>query len=123
MAEKQARILVVEDNAGIRKLLSLQLKLNGYSVIIAKDGQEALEQLKKALPDILLLDLHIPVINGLDILAKLRKDSQIPVLAISAHTEMRQQALELGADYFLAKPFDPEYLIKILKGLSAKNNK
>ena len=115
MEVKKERVLIVEDNKGIRKLLALELKLHGYDVIVAGDGIEAMSQLKEGSPDILLLDLHLPHINGLEVLTRLRQDSWMPVIAISSHTEMGQKALQLGADRFIAKPFDPEKLVKAIK--------
>jgi DNA-binding response OmpR family regulator len=117
MVKNKIIVLVVEDHAGILKLLTLELKLNGYEVISAHDGLEAISMMKSGTPDILLLDLHLPVINGLEVLRQVRKKSLIPVIVISAHTEMGQKALELGADSFIAKPFDPDRVVKEIQQL------
>jgi DNA-binding response OmpR family regulator len=111
------RILVVEDHAGVLKLIELELKSAGYDVTTAKDGLQAMEQLRLDLPDILVLDLQLPGMNGLDILKQLRAFSRIPVIAISSSTELESQALKLGADTFIAKPFDPDHFVNTVKGL------
>jgi len=117
MEEKPPRILVVEDHVGIRKLLTLELRLNGYEVITAQDGQEALNLIASDTPDIVLLDMLLPVMDGLEVLTRLRKTSYIPVIVISSQTEMAQKALKIGADLFIAKPFDPEKLLPKIKEL------
>ncbi len=117
MEDKKKRVLIVEDNEGIRKLLTLELKLKGYDTIAAQDGREGISRAETGEPDILLLDLNLPIMNGLELLNKLRKFSRVPVIAISSHTEMGQEALLLGADSFIAKPFDPEKLVEKIKEL------
>jgi len=111
MTEKKKCVLIAEDNLGILRLLTLELKLKGYKVIPAQDGQEAMKQLKLKLPDIILLDLHLPIMNGLEVLKQLRAFSCVPVIVISSHSDMTQEALELGADTYIPKPFDPEHIV------------
>ena len=96
MVEKKKSVLIVEDNTGILRLLTLELKLQGYDVINAQDGREAIKQVKLKLPDILLLDMNLPVMNGLEVLEQLRSFSRVPVIVISSHTDMAQKALEIG---------------------------
>ena len=117
MTEKQKRVLIVEDNLGILRLLTLELKLQGYDVINAQNGQEAMEQVELKSPDIMLLDLNLPIMNGLEVIRRLRGFSRMPVIVISSHTEMAQKALILGAELYIPKPFDPEYIVEKIKEL------
>ncbi len=123
MEGKKERILIVEDNLGIRNLLTLKLRLHGYEVIVARDGLEAMNQYKSNSPDILLLDLNLPIVNGIEFLTQLRKYSLVPVIAISSHIEMGHKALQLGANTFIAKPFDPEELVVVIKKLLKRDEK
>lgn len=117
MEEKKKRVLIIEDNVGIRKLLTLELRIKGYDIIVAQDGQEGINKAENSAPDILLLDLNLPIMNGLDLLSKLREFSRVPVIAISSHTDMGRQALLLGANIFIAKPFDPDKVAEIIQDL------
>ena len=120
MIEGKKSILVVEDNAGILKLLSLKLKLEGFDVLEAHNGQEALDLLTSKRPVLLLLDLLLPVLNGFEVLKKLRELPEIPVIAFSAYKELESKALELGANMFISKPFDPDTVVRKTRELLAK---
>ena len=101
-------VLIVEDDSGLLKILRIRLELAGYKVLTAQDGQEAMKLINSNKPDILLLDLLMPVMDGFEVLKKLRVSSHIPVIVLSANRDLEENALELGASVFIAKPFDPD---------------
>jgi DNA-binding response OmpR family regulator len=111
MATKK-KVLLVDDEQGILKILSIKLKVSGYEVSTASSGQEALNLVESASPDIMVLDVIMPGINGFEVLRKLRINSKLPVIVYSARPENAQDALKLGADDFMAKPFNVDELVK-----------
>jgi len=102
----------VDDEEAIRKILSIKLRVSGYNVITAADGKKALQLVKTKKPDLVLLDLVLPLLSGFQVLEKLRKRNGMSVIAFSASPETAQKALNLGADSFIAKPFDVNDLVK-----------
>jgi two-component system, OmpR family, KDP operon response regulator KdpE len=110
MAAK-GRILVVDDEHAILRVLSIKLRVAGYDVITALNGEEALKLVASANPDLLLLDLLLPGMDGLQVMENLRDRSDLPIIVISARPDLAQKALSLGAAYFLAKPFDVDDLV------------
>jgi DNA-binding response OmpR family regulator len=108
-------VLVVEDDVRIQKSLGLHLQQEGYDVIIAGNGQEAMKMVELKSPDILLLDLMLPFMDGFGVLKELRAFSQVPVIAVSFDTHLKHKALELGADTFIPKPFELDKLIFVIK--------
>jgi two-component system, cell cycle response regulator DivK len=108
-------VLIAEDNPVNRELLRELLEIRGYAVIETCNGQEALEHLEKVLPDILLLDLNMPVLDGFATIEKIRKHpdwSRLPVLAVTAYAMRgdREKILSAGFDGYLSKPIDPTFL-------------
>lgn len=103
------RVLIADDEDEIRSLLKLYLENEGYEVVEAKDGAEAVLLLREKKPDICLLDIMMPKMDGYQVLRKLREDSNIPVLILSAKDADSEKilGLNLGADDYLAKPFNP----------------
>ena len=106
------KILLVDDEPGILRVLSIKLRVSGYDVITASHGQEALDLIRSASPDIVLLDVIMPGIDGFEVLKELRITSRLPVIAYSAGTSNMQEALRLGANDFVNKPFDVNELVK-----------
>ena len=102
------KILVADDEAEIRSLLKLYLENEGYSVVEAVDGLEAMEKLKRDKPDLCVLDIMMPGMDGYQVLRKLREDSNIPVIILSAKDADSEKilGLNLGADDYIAKPFN-----------------
>ena len=102
------KILVADDEAEIRSLLKLYLENEGYSVVEAVDGLEAMEKLKNDKPDLCVLDIMMPGMDGYQVLRKLREDSNIPVIILSAKDADSEKilGLNLGADDYIAKPFN-----------------
>jgi two-component system cell cycle response regulator DivK len=118
-----ARILLVEDDATNRALARRILDARGYEVSEAIDGQDALNTLEASIPDILLLDLSLPQVDGWTVTRRLREDAQYEnlwIIAVTAHamTGDRERALEAGCNDYLAKPYRPvELLASIAHGL------
>ena len=111
------KILLVDDEQAILKILSIKLKVAGYDVITASGGQEALNLVDSASPDVMVLDVIMPGINGFEVLRKLRVNSEMPVIVFSARPENTQEALNLGANEFIAKPFNVDELVKRIERL------
>ena len=110
------RVLVVDDERSVRELLKVNLELEGYDVVSAGDGAEALEMVESENPDAVVCDLMMPGVDGMTVLRKLRSDprtAKIPFVVVSAKA-MRSDirvALEAGADRYVTKPFDPQELL------------
>ena len=102
-------ILIADDEPEIRNLLRLYLENENYQIIEAKDGREALSLLREKKPDLCLLDIMLPEMDGYHVLQELRKESNIPVIILSAKDADSEKilGLNLGADDYLAKPFNP----------------
>ncbi len=103
------KILVVDDEAEIRDVLRLYLEKDGYEVVEAADGMEALEVCKRAKPDLVILDIMMPGIDGYRVLRNVRENSNIPVIMLSAKNSDSDKilGLDLGADDYIVKPFVP----------------
>ncbi|MGB8657323.1 MAG: response regulator [Candidatus Zixiibacteriota bacterium] len=115
------KILVAGENPNIVKLLDFRLKANGLQVITAHDGEEALERVRQAKPDLMILDVVRPKIDGYEVLSILRADEQykdIPVVMLTAHGQAKdvEKGLELGAVSYITKPFKPEMLLGVIEG-------
>jgi two-component system alkaline phosphatase synthesis response regulator PhoP len=120
------RILVVEDDPKILKLLSSDLELEGYSVLTAKDGVEGLEQAKNMKPDLIILDVMMPKMNGYDVCRALRKDgSDIPIIMLTAKGQEAEKVvgLEIGADDYVTKPFGGMELMARVKALLRRHKR
>lgn len=112
-------ILIAEDEALVLKMLSYRLKKEGYNVLIAGDGRQALECLRTNTPDLVVTDLMMPYHNGLEILEYVKKsiNTRIPVIVLSASGQEQTvlKAFSLGADDFALKPFSPNELISRIR--------
>lgn len=106
-------ILVVEDDAPVRNLIGTTLKTHGYDYMTATNGESAVMQASSHNPDIVLLDLGLPDIDGVEVIKKIRTWSEMPIIVISARTEDKDKidALDAGADDYLTKPFSVEELL------------
>ena len=111
------QILVVEDDAPVRNLITTTLKAHDYKHIIAENGEEAIRQASTCNPDIALLDLGLPDMDGVEIIKKIRTWSNMPIIVISARSEDSDkiEALDNGADDYLTKPFSVEELLARLR--------
>lgn len=111
------QILVVEDDTPVRNLITTTLKARNYKYITAKNGNEAISRASTYNPDIILLDLGLPDIDGVEIIKKIRTWSNVPIIVISARSEDSDkiEALDNGADDYLTKPFSVEELLARLR--------
>jgi len=116
---KKYRILVVDDERRILNFLTSNLRAQGYEVITASDGLEALEQFHACNPDLILLDILMPKMNGLDVLKEIRGFSNIPIIFLSAKGNERDKisGLDMGADDYISKPFSPDELVSRIEAL------
>ena len=113
----QSTVLIAEDDKDIRELLKLYLESEGYRVLEAENGRLALELAQKAQPDMAILDVMMPEMNGLEVTRALRKSSEIPILILSAKSTDNDKilGLNLGADDYIAKPFNPMEIVARVK--------
>lgn len=114
-----ARILVVEDEPTIRDVISLYLRRAGYDVQVAADGQAALESLAAQVPDLVVLDLMLPRVSGLEIARWLRERGDTPIIMLTARRDEpdRIAGLEMGADDYVVKPFSPQELVSRVRAV------
>jgi two-component system OmpR family response regulator len=113
MAEK---ILIVEDDSNLQAIIAYNLRKESYEVNACDDGKEALEVARREKPDLIILDIMLPGLSGLDICRILRKESTVPILMLTARTEETDKivGLELGADDYMSKPFSmKEFLARV----------
>jgi CheY-like chemotaxis protein len=119
---KGPTILVVDDDPVIQKLLSVNFEMEGYRVVTANDGIEGLERVASDKPDLILLDVMMPRMDGIEVSKRLKSDpatKEIPVVLLSAKAQSSdiQSGIEAGADDYVTKPFDPLELLDKVAGL------
>lgn len=119
------KILIVEDEAELVEMLKIRLEAAGYDIISAYDGEEGMEKAKKEKPDLILLDLMLPKIDGYQICSTLKKDkiySHIPIVIFSARAQKHEIKMgeELGAEAYITKPFEPSVLLAKISELVKK---
>jgi DNA-binding response OmpR family regulator len=107
------RILIVDDEPKITQLVRDYLERSGFAVITARDGREAVMRARTDRPELIVLDLGLPDLDGLDVTRQLRRDSQVPIIMLTARDDEadRVAGLELGADDYVTKPFSPRELV------------
>ncbi|MDX4065386.1 response regulator transcription factor [Aliarcobacter skirrowii] len=123
---KNLKVLIVEDEIDLANLIKSSIKELFFKVVIAKDGLEALKKFDSFKPDIIISDIMMPNLNGLEMSKKIKeKYSETPIVILSAHShkEMLLEAINLGISKYFIKPFDIEEFIEYLKELSKKINK
>jgi DNA-binding response OmpR family regulator len=113
------RVLIVEDDEDIARALQRSLRMEGYEARIAFDGPEGLEQVQVFAPDLVILDLGLPGLDGIDVARGVRKQSDVPILILTARdaVESRVEGLDVGADDYLLKPFERQELLARLRAL------
>lgn len=118
------RILVIEDDQKIRRILQLELEHEGYEVFLAKDGREGIDKFKQLRYDLVLLDLMLPEISGEEVCKALRDVSDIPIIVLTAKDEIKNkiELLDNGADDYITKPFDIEELFARMR-VALRNKK
>lgn len=119
MEAEGALILIIDDEPGLLRLLKLELSSEGYRVATAPDGAEGLRMFGEARPRLVLLDLVMPMMSGLDVLREIKQNSDVPVVLITAQVseQTRLEAMALGADDFIRKPFSPDRVTSSVKFL------
>jgi DNA-binding response OmpR family regulator len=120
-----ARILVVDDDRVIQQLLKVNLELEGYAVEVADDGEEALAQFELFRPDLVLLDIMMPKLDGWEVCRRLKSDpdsARVPIVLLSARAQEAdvQRGTDLGVAAYVTKPFDPISLLDLIADLIAK---
>ncbi len=123
MADKQ-RVLIVDDDENIAELISLYLLKECYETKLVYDGESALREFREFKPNIVLLDLMLPGIDGYEVCREIRKTSKCPIIMLSAKGEVFDKVLglELGADDYLVKPFDSKELVARVKAILRRSN-
>ena len=118
-------ILVIEDEKSICDFISRTLELNNYKVMVAADGKSGLQAITSSLPDLVLLDLGLPDIDGYEIIRQTREWSSMPIIVISARTQEKEkvEALDLGADDYITKPFGTSELLARIRTAMRHSNK
>src|SRR3954447_9190606 len=119
-SDRPVRVLVVEDDSEIAHVLQRSLRLDGYEVKLAADGVQALDEAHAFLPDIIVLDLGLPRLDGIDVARRLREGGDdVPILMLTARDalESRVEGLDVGADDYLVKPFERQELLARLRAL------
>lgn len=123
--EKKTSVLVVDDYDDAREMYSEYLEFLGYEVHTARDGQEAIDVAREALPDVILMDLSLPVLSGWEATRQIKQDARtrdIPVMALTGHVlpTHSEQAREAGCDAFIAKPALPDTVAEQIRSLLKK---
>lgn len=118
----RGRVLVVDDSETIRRLIGMNLELEGFDVVTAADGEEALERVREVAPDAMTIDVAMPRRDGYDTVRTMRadpetRDLKIVMVSACAQDEDIRRGLEAGADVYLTKPFDPDELVRTVRDL------
>jgi DNA-binding response OmpR family regulator len=118
-ADRAARVLVVEDDQEIAQVLQRSLRLEGYEVKLAADGEAALQASGNFVPDLVILDLGLPRMDGIEVARRLRDGDDVPILILTARdaVEARVEGLDSGADDYLVKPFERQELLARIRAL------
>jgi len=113
------KILIIEDESSISRLVSLYLEQDGFQVITAADGATGLQRFETEKPDLVVLDLLLPVVDGLEVCRRIRRQSYTPILMLTAKREESDKVngLELGADDYLTKPFSPREMVTRVRAI------
>ena len=122
-----AKVLIVDDDTNICEIIKMYLDNSGYETELAYDGREAIEKFKSFNPNLVILDIMLPYVDGIDVLKWIRKENDTPVIMLTAKGETFDKVLglELGADDYMVKPFEPKELVArakaVLRRYSAEN--
>ena len=119
MSSREARVLVVEDDEDIALVLQRALRMEGYEVRVAADGEAALDEAMRFHPDLVVLDLGLPKLDGMEVAKRLRGADDVPILMLTARDALdsRVEGLDAGADDYLVKPFERQELLARLRAL------
>jgi DNA-binding response OmpR family regulator len=122
VSDRPGRVLVVDDSDVIRQLICVNLELEGFEVVTAVDGQDALDKIHEAAPDVMTIDVKMPRLDGFDTVARLRADPRTSGLKVAMVTACAQESdivrgREVGVDAYVTKPFDPATLVRTVRDL------
>ena len=123
MATMRQRILVVDDDTSLSEMLTIVLRNEGFETAVIADGSQALTAVRELRPDLVLLDLMLPGMNGIDVCRVLRSDSGVPIVMLTAKTDTVDVVLglESGADDYIMKPFKPKELVARVRARLRRN--
>lgn len=118
------KVLVADDEASIRRILETRLKMVGYDVVVAEDGEEAVNLFNKTNPDLVVLDVMMPKMDGYGVTREIRRTSDVPIIILTALGDVSERitGLELGADDYVIKPFSPKELEARVKAVLRRTN-
>jgi two-component system response regulator RegX3 len=124
MSDETARVLIVEDEDSFVEALRIGLQREGFLIEVARDGREALDRFQESEPDLVLLDVMLPKISGIDVCREIRSHSQVPIIMVTAKGEEIDTVvgLEVGADDYVAKPYRLRELVARMRSLLRRSN-
>lgn len=125
MNERRHRVLVVDDDLVIRQLIGINLELEGFEVHMAADGEEALRQVIQVVPDVVVLDVMMPRLDGLEVARRLRQDPRnrdLRIVMVSARAQAAdlQRGEDTGVDAYITKPFEPDELVAVVRRFATR---
>lgn len=122
--DARQKVLVADDEASIRRILETRLKMVGYDVVVAEDGEEAVNLFNKTNPDLVVLDVMMPKMDGYGVTREIRRTSDVPIIILTALGDVSERitGLELGADDYVIKPFSPKELEARVKAVLRRTN-
>lgn len=125
MEQNVEKVLIVEDDPGISDFINLELQHEGFETKVSNTGRKALEDFEQFNPDLILLDVMLPEISGLEVLRRIRKTSEVPVIMVTARgdTYDRVNGLDAGADDYIPKPFEIEELLARMRAVLRRTTK
>ncbi len=120
---KNAKIILVDDNEEMSTFLKMELECEGYQVEVAKDGVQGLTKIRQSAPDLVILDWEMPQMSGVDVCRRLRQNSNVPILMVTAKKELKErvEGLDSGANDYLIKPFELDELLARVRALLRLN--
>lgn len=124
MSAKKPAIVVADDDPQLLRLVTRNLQLDGYEVVAASDGQQALERIEEKMPDLVILDVMMPKLDGFAVTARVREFSALPIIIVTARGQDRDKihGLDLGADDYLTKPFGVEELLARVRAVLRRSH-
>ncbi len=116
-SDNKRLVLAVDDHPSILRFIQVGLEMRDIEVVSATSGKRALEIAASTKPDVIVLDIMMPDMDGFEVLKHLRQVSQVPIIVISADSGTREKAMQLGANEFVAKPFNTDDLVRRIRGI------